>query len=155
MTEPTPEESTDFADTTDLSNAWRPLNAQEATRATYWLEVASRRVRRRWPDVDARIADPNDPLTDKDVRDVVVALVVEVLGGPPVPNARSWQEQAGSGSESRSRSVTLGTAAPNDPNVWAAWMVELFQGPITGALPRGSFPTPANYDHLFGWKEGP
>ena len=156
MTEPTPdEESTDFASTTDVTNAWRPLNTQEATRATYWLEVASRRLRNRWPDVDDRIADPADKLKKFDVRDVVVALVVEVLGGPPVPNARSWQEQAGSGTESRSRAVTLGTAAPNDPNVWASWMVELFEGPAEGALPRGSFPTPANYDNVFGWKEGP
>lgn len=150
-----PEETRpDFAKPGDIVNAWRPLSAQEETRAKHWLEVASRRVRRRWPDVDDRIkTDPN--LSWLDVRDVVVALVVEVLGGPPVPNARSWQEQAGSGSESRSRSVTLGTAAPNDPNMWASWMVELFDGPATGALPRGSFPKPANYDHLFGWKEGP
>lgn len=151
MTEPTPdEESTDFASTTDVTNAWRPLNAQEATRATYWLEVASRRVRNRWPDVDARIADPDDRLHGKDVRDVVVALVVEVLGGPPVPGARSWQVASGA----ESRAVTLGTAAPNDPNVFAGWMVELFEGRATAALPVGSFPPPGRYDSLFEWKEG-
>jgi hypothetical protein len=145
-----PAASSDFATTADIVKAWRPLNAEETTRAEYWLEVASRRVRRRWPDVDARIG-PGGDLAQRDVRDVVVALVVEVLGGPPVPNARSWQVASGA----ESRAVTLGTAAPNDPNVWASWMVELFEGRVVAALPSGSFPPPGRFDPLFEWKEGP
>jgi hypothetical protein len=152
VAETTAEPSTDFASAADITNAWRPLNPQEATRAGYWLEVASRRVRNRWPDVDARIATGGD-LKPFDVRDVVVALVVEVLGGPAVPNARSFSEQITSGAESRSRSVTLDKGAPNDPNVFALWMVELFEGETPTPTPQGAFPRSGRYDRLFEQEE--
>lgn len=130
----------DFATVTDVTSAWRPLTPAEQARATYWLEVASRRVRRRWPDVDARIALPEGDahhLDQKDVRDVVVPLVVEVIGGPPVPGATAFAVTAGA----ESRSVTLATAGGFDSNVFAAWMVAVFEGEAKpGPLPRGSFP---------------
>ena len=131
----------DFATIENVGDAWRPLNSAEKNRGEHWLEVASRRIRRRWPDVDARIVLPTeDPrhLDEKDVRDVVIALVIEVLGGPPVPNAVAYS--AGSGTESRS--VTLGSASPADPALFTSWMVAVFEGmPDTVAQPRWSFPT--------------
>ncbi len=137
-----PEPPADFATPDDIINAWRPLSTGEVTRAEYWIEVAARRIRRRWRDVDDRIGLPPeepryvDPL---DVRDIVVALVVEVLGGPPVPGARSYS--VGSGVESRS--VTLDSAGGFDPNVFAAWMVAIFEGePDPAPMPMGSFPKP-------------
>lgn len=142
----------DFATNADITNAWRPLAPAEVTRADHWLEVASRRVRNRWPDVDARIG-PGGDLAPFDVRDVVLALLVEVLGGPPVPNARSYSEQTTSGAESRSRAVTLDKGAPNDPYVFALWMVEVFEGPTPIATPQGAFPRPGRFDTLFEQEE--
>ena len=133
-------ESTDFATAAEVGNAWRPLNAAEVTRAGHWLEVASRRIRRRWPDVDARILLPvtaPEYLDKLDVRDVVLALVVEVLGGPPVPNATSFSVTSGA----ESRSVTLSSAAPFDPALFAPWMVAVFEdAPEPGPLPQFGFP---------------
>lgn len=140
----------DFATTGDIVNAWRPLSPIETTRAAYWLEVASRNVRRRWPDVDDRLALPDsDPrhLDPRDVRDVVVALVLEVIGGPPVPRARQWSEASGS----ESLSVTIDAGGGYDPRVFAGWMVAIFEGdPVaTAPLPLGCFPEPLNYDPMF------
>lgn len=141
----------DFAKVEDVEKAWRPLSAADKLKVEYWLEVASRRVRRRWPDVDARLAllagDPRH-LDAKDVRDVVVPLVVEVVGGPPVPGATSYAVSAGA----ESRSVTLATAGGFDPNVFAAWMVAVFEGEQAPAgLPRGSFPKP--WEPFVEWRD--
>ena len=127
----------DFATVQDLGKAWRPLSDEESTRAIYWLEVASRRVRRRWPDVDDRITTGTlDPL---DVRDVVARLVLDVLDGPPVSGARSWSEASGS----ESRSVTLATPGGTDEALFAPWMVATFESTAaTTPVPLGSFPPP-------------
>lgn len=135
----------DYATVADLAAAWRPLSTAESTRATHWLEVASRRVRRRWPDTDARItAGTLDAL---DVRDVVVDLVLEVLDGPPVRGARGWSE--GSGAESRS--VTLATSSGGSDELWLPWMVEVFEGRRLGPLPTGAFPASGRFERM-GWQ---
>jgi hypothetical protein len=136
--------STDYATVDDVAAAWRPLSDAQRTRAKHWLEVASRRVRRRWPDTDTRIAAST--LDVKDVRDVVVDLVLEVLDGPPVRGARSWSE--GSGSESRS--VTLASDSGTDL-IWLPWMVEIFEGRNVAALPVGYFPPAGRFERM-GWQ---
>jgi hypothetical protein len=136
----------DFATVADLAVAWRPLTDDEATRATYWLERASRRIRRRWPDADARITGAT--LNPLDVRDVVVDLVLEALDGPPVRGARSWSE--GSGSENRS--VTLATDRGSD-ELWWPWMVEVFEG-RHNPVPLAAFPRAGRYEAMaWEWPE--
>lgn len=144
--------ATVYATPADITRAWRSLTVAETDRAEYWIEIASRRIRRRWPDVDARIGDGGD-LDPLDVRDVVVPLVIEVLGGPPVPGATAWSESAGSGQESQARSVTLASASPNDLALFTAAMVELFDGPATAASPIAWFPQGGRYEDYFEWKE--
>ncbi len=135
-------ERPNFALPEDVQKAWRPLRNSEPDRAEYWIDVAARRVRRRWPDVDARMAlaaeDPRH-LSEKDVMHLVVVLVVEVLGGPVVPRARSWSKTHGETVEA----VTLESAGPFDGALWAPWMVELFEGsPSVPNVPVFSFPRP-------------
>ncbi|PFG19870.1 hypothetical protein [Serinibacter salmoneus] len=141
----------DFATKDDIVNAWRPLSAGEERRADYWLEVASRRIRNRWPDVDARLALPvGDPraLAEFDVRDVVVPLVIEVLGGPPVPHATSFSITSGV----ESRSVTLAKSGPADLALFEPWMVEVFEGKADPApQPSGRFPEP--WEPFAEWRE--
>lgn len=122
----------DLAQVSDVVAAWRPLTTDETTRATYLLERASRKVRRRWPDVDDRITAST--LDADDVAEVVVALVVSVLNGPPVPGAKSWSVSSGS----ESRSVTLAELVR--AMVFTDEMVEIFEGPTTGRVPVGDFP---------------
>lgn len=137
---------TPFAKPDDINSAWRPLKSAEVTKAQWWCEVASRRIRRRWPDVDTRIQAGR--LEELDVRDVVIALVVEVLGGPPVAGARSYSVTAGA----ESRSITLDRGGPFDPNLFTAWMVEVFEGArATTTHPEHSFP--ARDEAKFGWME--
>lgn len=132
----------DLAEVYDVEQAWRPLTPQETTRARYLIGRASRMVLRRWPETWDRIAlgatDPTAPgaLDAREVADVVVAMVLTVLAGPPVPGARSWQVTSGQ----ESRSVTLASAAAEEMT-FAAWMVELFDGcPASGSRPAGHFP---------------
>lgn len=141
----------DYASVRDVERAWRSLNEQETTRASYWLEVASRRIRNRWPDVDTRLALPvGDPraLAAFDVRDVVVPLVIEVLGGPPVPHATSFSVTSGV----ESRSVTLAKSGPADLALFEPWMVEVFEGKADPApQPSGRFPKP--WEPFAEWRE--
>lgn len=137
----------DLANTTALEQAWRPLTAAEQIRAEYYLGKASRRIRRRWPDVDARLAA--ETLNSEDVEDVVVQMVLAVLDGPPIRGAKSFSEGVGP----MSRSATFaGTSA--DPLVLEEWMVEVFEGRKTAAEPVGSFPQAGNYEPIFIWPEG-
>lgn len=131
-----------------LELAWRPLRTAERPKADYYLGAASRRIRRRWPDVDSRISNPADRLTDDDVSDVVIQMVVGALDTPSVRGAKSFSEGVGP----MSRSATL-AAASTDPLVIEDWMVEVFEG---GAIvrPAGSFPRSANYDSISVWPEG-
>lgn len=67
-----------FATHTDLANTWRPLDPEEQTRADALLARASRKIRNRWPDVDARIAlAAEEPryLDPESVKDVVLEMV--------------------------------------------------------------------------------
>lgn len=122
----------DLAQVSDVVAAWRPLTTDETTRATYLLERASRKVRRRWPDVDDRITAST--LDADDVAEVVVALVVSVLNGPPVPGAKSWSVSSGS----ESRSVTLAELVR--AMAFTDEMVEVFEGRVGAVVPQGSFP---------------
>lgn len=141
-----------FASAGDVATAWRPLSSEETARATHWIAVASRRVRRRWRDVDERLAladaDPRKVEAD-DVKDVVVSLVVDVLGGPEIPHARAVS--VGSGAESRS--VQLDRASGLQLPDFAGWMVEIFEGHPGPAVPAGSFPRPLSLDGAFVTKE--
>lgn len=128
-----------------VAEAWRPLTGTEPERADYLLGFASRRIRRRWRDVDARLAA--GVLTPEDVADVVVGLVLQALPLAPVPGARSWQVTSGA----ESRTVTLGSAH-GDPNrmTFEDWMVEILDGtapggalPVFSAPPAQGFPDPA------------
>jgi hypothetical protein len=72
-----------FATTDDLADRWRPLTAAELTPADTLLGSASRLVRSRIPDLDARIAAGTlDPLLVTDVVCEVVrrALTVRLTG---------------------------------------------------------------------------
>lgn len=143
---------TPFAAAADVTTAWRPLSTEESTRADYWLGVASRRIRRRWTDVDDRVAlADSDPrhIAPEDLKDVVVTLVIDVLGGPSVPYARS--ESVSSGTESRS--VQLSRAGRVELPPFADWMVEIFQGPATGPVPIYGMPASIGYDPIFVTQE--
>lgn len=141
-----------FAQPADITAAWRPLSVEEQARATYWIAVASRRIRRRWRDVDERVdLDPQDArwLDTAEVKDVVVTLVVEVLGGPEVPHARAMS--VGSGSESRSVQLDRSGAVELPP--FYGWMVEVFEGLSDQATAAGSFPRPLPLNNVFSTKE--
>lgn len=122
----------DLADTDDIEAAWRSLTTEEETRATYLIGRVSRRIRRRWPDVDDRLTAGT--LAAADVVDVVVEMVLPVLAGPPVPGARSWAFSSGA----ESQTVTLGALA--DAAEFASWMVELFEGRSVAVRPVYSMP---------------
>ncbi len=66
-----------YATADDLEVRWRPLDSEERTRANVLLEDASRRVRRRFPRTDERIASGD--LERDEVTAVVVAMVKRVL----------------------------------------------------------------------------
>ncbi len=141
-----------FAQAGDVATAWRPLSSEEQARATHWIGVATRRIRRRWRDVDERLAlavdDPRHLAAD-DLKDVVVTLVVDVLGGPEIPHARAVS--VGSGAESRS--VQLDRASGLQLPDFAGWMVEIFEGRPGPAVPTGSFPRPLPLNGAFVTKE--
>lgn len=131
----------DLATVDDVEAAWRSLTDSETTRATYLLGRVSRRIRRRWADVDDRITSGD--LAEADVIDVVVDMVIAVMGGPPVRGARSWQVTSGS----ESRAVTLGSDAV-DAMEFESWMVEVFEG-------RGAHPGPVGcFPPALAWPDG-
>ncbi|MET3349640.1 UNVERIFIED_ORG: hypothetical protein ABID57_001312 [Arthrobacter sp. UYEF1] len=138
----------DLAQPEAVAAAWRPLTSAELPRATYYLGAASRKIRRRWPDVDSRIADGNDPLTADDVSDVVVQMVLGAVDVGPVRGAKSFSEGVGP----MSRSATL-AGASTDPLVLEDWMVAVFEG-SSSALPQSSMPPSGNYEGIFIWPEG-
>lgn len=136
----------DLASPDVLEQAWRPLTAAERTKAQYWIGRASRRLRSRWRNLDARVAAGT--LDVDEVQDVVVEMVLAVLGGPPIRGAKSFSEGVGP----MSRSATL-VGASTDPLVIEDWMVQVFEGRSTTA-PVGSFPRSGNYDGISVWPEG-
>ncbi|MCO4256507.1 Gp19/Gp15/Gp42 family protein [Pseudarthrobacter cellobiosi] len=136
----------DLAQIETVAAAWRPLTSVEVPRATYYLAAASRKIRRRWPDVDSRIAAGT--LTEEDVSDVVVQMVLGAVDVVPVRGAKSFSEGVGP----MSRSATL-AGASSDPLVLEDWMVAVFEGSST-ALPQSSMPPSGNYEGIFIWLEG-
>jgi hypothetical protein len=137
----------DLATPDVLEKAWRPLTAAERPRAEYYLSKASRRIRRRWPDVDDRMAAQT--LDSEDVEDVIVQMVLAVLDGPPIRGAKSFSEGVGP----MSRSATFIAGGP-DPLVIEEWMVEVFEGRQTTAEPVGSFPPAGTNKPACSWTEG-
>jgi hypothetical protein len=126
----------EFATATDVANLWRPLTSEEQTRATHLIGVASRRVRRDFPDVDARLTAGTLALAD--VRDVVASMVIPVLGAAPVPGARSWSVSSGA----ESRTVQVGSTVSGNPLdlfEFAGWMLDIL------APNRAKVATPVAY----------
>jgi len=136
----------DLAQIEAVVAAWRPLTSVELPRATYYLGSASRKIRRRWRDVDDRIAAGT--LTADDVSDVVVQMVLGAVDVVPIRGAKSFSEGVGP----MSRSATL-AGASTDPLVIEDWMVEVFEGSST-PRPVGSFPPSGNYESTSIWPEG-
>lgn len=66
-----------FATSTDVENRWRELTISERDLADTLAEDASRRVRRRWKTIDARIAA--GALDSEDVRMVVAGVVKRAM----------------------------------------------------------------------------
>lgn len=138
----------DLAELASIEAAWRPLTEAEKTRATYYLGAASRRIRRRWRDVDDRLG--NGQLDPADVSDVVVDLVIGALGGPPVRGAKSFSEGVGP----MSRSATLAEGR-TDPLFLEDWMIAVFEGePDSSPQPVFSMPPSGRYENVFVWPEG-
>lgn len=136
----------DLASTDELEKAWRALTAEERPRAEYYLGFSSRLIRRRWSDVDDRIAAGD--LDAEDVQDVVVHMVLGIVDGAPVRRAKSWSETRGP----LSQSVTL-ESGKADLITLEDWMVEVFQHPQPVG-PVGSFPPSGRYEPVFHWPEG-
>lgn len=135
----------DLAAVVDLENAWRPLTAAERTRAEYYLGAVSRRIRRRWKDVDQRIAA--DSLGVDDVKDVVIDMVLPKLDAPPVHNARSWTQ--GAGPFNQQITLKSGTRGLYD---FEDWMVEVFEGSSSPG-PVFHMPPSGRYEGAFIWPE--
>ncbi|YCK83518.1 Gp19/Gp15/Gp42 family protein [Arthrobacter sp. D3-18] len=140
--------ATDLATIEAIEQAWRPLTSIEKPRAEYYLRSASRAIRRRWRDVDQRISSESDYLTDDDVADVVVQMVLSAVDRPPVRGAKSFSEGVGP----MSRSATLLAGSTNPSNI-EDWMVEVFEGRST-ATPIFHAPPSGRYEGLFIWPEG-
>lgn len=130
---------------TDLEGAWRPLTAAEKTRATYYLGAASRQIRRRWRDVDQRIA--SQTLGEDDVKDVVIHMVLPKLDAPPVHNAKSWTKMAGPFQQQ----VTLQSGS-HELFEFEEWMLGVFEQK-SSALPQFHAPPGGRFERLFQWPE--
>lgn len=141
----------DYAIAADVANLWRPLTSAEAARAEYLIGAASRRVRRRFPDVDARIVAGT--LSWEDVQDVVASLVILALGGAPVPGARSWSVASGA----ESRSVTLGSGGGSRGNplefVFEQWMLDILAGESVATPTYHHMPESRNLAAIVGAPE--
>ena len=135
-----------LAQVEDLEKAWRALTAAEKPRAEYYLGFSSRLIRRRWSNVDDRLAAGD--LAAEDVADVVVHMVLGIIDGAPVRGAKSWSETRGP----LSQSVTL-ESGKSDLITLQDWMIEVFV-PKQAAVPVGSFPPSGQYEPVFQWKEG-
>ena len=132
-----------------LEAAWRPLQEAERPRANYYIGAASRKIRRRWPDVDVRIeAGPPAPGLDADdVADVVVQMILGIIDGAPIRGAKSWSEAAGP----FNRSVTL-EAGRVEYLSFEDWMVDIFE-PLLVTTPVHAFPPSGRYEREFIWPE--
>jgi len=137
----------DLAAIPTIEQAWRPLTTAEQSRATYYLGMASRAIRRRWPDVDQRIANDADRLSAEDVSDVVVQMVLSAVDGSPVRGAKSFSKTGGP----MSFSATFATASTN-PSTIEDWMVEIFEG-RAAVEPRFWAPQSGRYESIFEWPE--
>lgn len=139
----------DLATVEQLELAWRTLTPTEKSRAEWWIGAASRRIRRKWKDVDERIAAGT--LNAEDVSDVVVDLVITVL--PTLENAgqKSWSVQAGA----EAKSVTLESGRLEDRLEFKDWMIDIFDGGASQmALPKIAAPRPFGLNTIFpSWKE--
>lgn len=139
----------ELANVGDVEQAWRTLKPAEKDRAEYWLGAASRRLRRRWKDLDSRI--DSGQLNRHDVTDVVVQLVIGAL--PSLDNAgmKSLSVQAGS----MTRSYTLEDRRNQDRLHLEDWMVEIFDGVAAPtATPKIAAPRPYNLNRVFPqWQE--
>lgn len=71
-----------YATVDRLEEEWRPFTEAERARASSLLTKASRMCRRRWPNLDARIA--SGEITKDDVADVVTAMVKSAMVGPEI-----------------------------------------------------------------------
>ncbi|OMH30649.1 Gp19/Gp15/Gp42 family protein [Tersicoccus sp. Bi-70] len=134
----------------NVANAWRPLTPAEQARADYLAGFASRQLRRRWRDLDDRLADGR--LDSEDVRDVVVGMVLQAIELTPVMGARSWQISSGT----ESRQVTL-AAAGGDPNRMEIvdWMLDILDPARSPVVPLFSMPPSGRYERIFReWPEG-
>ncbi|MBW4094589.1 MAG: hypothetical protein HIU81_03940 [Acidobacteria bacterium] len=136
----------DLAAVEDLEGAWRPLTDPERTKASYYLGAVSRSIRRRWKDVDLRLA--NGTLGVDDVKDVVIQLVLPKLDAPPVFNAKSWSQAAGP----YNQQVTLQSGS-KEVYAFEDWMVEVFEGSSTPG-PVFHMPPSGRYEPVFIWPEG-
>lgn len=145
-------DQTPLATPEEISAPWRPLSTAETQRAEALIASATRDIDRRWPTLRDRVS--SGVVRRADVVDVVTWLVLPLLGGPPVPGARTWQVSSGA----ESRSVTMDRATdPRDPWVYAQWMIDILAGTTAArqATPQGSFPPPRPFDDLFPiWPEG-
>lgn len=111
----------DLADVDDLVTAWRSLTDEEVARAAALIARASRRIRARWPDVDARIE--TGTLDPEAVSDVVLEMVQVAMTQPP--GVSQTTETAGPFSQG----VTY--ANPNARLYFTDDMVAVFDGVST------------------------
>jgi len=82
-----------FATYTDVEAVWRTLTEYEISRAEKLIEYASRKVRREFPGIDARIAAGS--LDALDVEMVVVAMVKRAMMNSALEGVESQQQTAG------------------------------------------------------------
>lgn len=66
----------------DLMSAWRPLSQAELIVADTQLRFAWAIIKARFPTIEARLADPTDPLDVELLRGVEVAMVLRSLRNP-------------------------------------------------------------------------
>lgn len=135
-----------FATTEQVAAAWRPLSPAETEKAQHWLDRTSRRIRVLWPDVDDRIAA--GVITEQDVADEVIDIVVTVLDAPK--GSRHYKTfNRSSGAES------IGYSLRDDVPGGTGWVVltqgllELLGVPLTATgapLPVGVFPPAPRFD---------
>lgn len=114
---------TPLATVEDLEAAWRPLSEQDQARAEALINRASRKVRRRWTDVDDRIAAGT--LDAEDISDVVLEMVQVAM--TQIPGVA--QQSEGSGPFSQSATYTN----PNARLYFTDDMIAVFEGLPSGA----------------------
>lgn len=71
-----------FAVHADVTAVWRALTADEQTVATGRLAFASSIIRREFPTIDDRLADPDDPVDAELVKHVTVEMVLRAMRNP-------------------------------------------------------------------------